>query len=420
MNTYSSLNRILALTLLSLVGLKVNAQFAAPIDNPFGLSEYQEGHFVNPIFVDFDNDGDKDMMSTMVLDGGLGPEFAGFELWENIGTAQDPFFSEPIWNPYGLEMVGGNAFSNYIAYAVCPGDLDNDGDVDLLASVRHRVGNEWQDLFKYYENVGTDGVPMYGSPEENPFELIDNEDLGSPHLSDYDGDGDLDLLHTVFGETDNMFVRENIGTISSPEYTESVPLNIEVISDYGYINKISSGDLDNDGDLDMICGVRLGGEFRIYLNSGEGTFQEVEPNTFELLPAEIPHYPILVDLDNDEDLDIITATRTESSPDKFNFRYFENLSVSMGMGSAFQSIQLLEIHVRVGPNPTSSLLKVQTNGTVEMNEIRLYDLSGKEVLFRLVNASEFSFDMSPLKNGYYILKLETDQGIFSRKVCLRK
>ncbi|HYG50582.1 MAG TPA: VCBS repeat-containing protein, partial [Flavobacteriales bacterium] len=111
--------------------------FAAPVTNPFGLSN--AGYYTTPAFVDLDNDGDLDMLS--------GLEDGSLIYYQNTGTVSAPAFAAGITNPFGLSM-GPSVYDSKPAFA----DLDGDGDQDMLS------GDQYGDFY-YFLNTGTATAP---------------------------------------------------------------------------------------------------------------------------------------------------------------------------------------------------------------------------------------------------------------------
>jgi hypothetical protein len=110
-------------------GVDTLANFAAPLQNPFGITPADT--FGSPALVDIDHDGDLDLF--------VGEYYGDMLYFENTGSANSPVFAPLITNPFGL--VPTNDY-NLPAFA----DLDDDGDEDLL------VG-EYYGSFQYFQNT---------------------------------------------------------------------------------------------------------------------------------------------------------------------------------------------------------------------------------------------------------------------------
>lgn len=67
------------------------------------------------------------------------------------------------------------------------------------------------------------------------------------------------------------------------------------------------------------------------------------------------------------------------------------------------------------PNPTDGLVHVNTTGTAAQ-KVQVFDISGKMILERDANGSEFTVDLSNCDTGSYIMRVITDKGIETCKV----
>ena len=81
------------------VGGISNATQAAPLTNPFGLSDV--GNSANPTLADLDGDGD--------LDALVGNSNGNTLYFQNTGNATAASFAAPLTNPFGLSDVGYRA-----------------------------------------------------------------------------------------------------------------------------------------------------------------------------------------------------------------------------------------------------------------------------------------------------------------------
>ena len=133
-------------------------------------------------------------------------------------------------------------------------DMDRDGNVDYLADAGGR--KEPGVLILFGKGDGTFGrkrlIP--GALEE-----------GGAVPVDIDGDGDLDLLLTRRGyNPPGRRILLNDGRLNFTDVTKRAGLTARGGSIHG------AGDLDHDGDLDLIC--VEADAFAVYLNDGRGRF----------------------------------------------------------------------------------------------------------------------------------------------------
>ncbi|MCB9684648.1 MAG: VCBS repeat-containing protein [Alphaproteobacteria bacterium] len=166
-----------------------------------------------------------------------------------------------------------------------PGDLDGDGDLDLLTI---EYGNPWS----YSRGVVTlfDGATRTygGSRIVYTTNYAEHRD---PKLVDLDSDGDLDLLvcsdYSILG----WFEGHGDGTF---EPLAPIP-GVSV-----YARTADAADLDGDGDLDLIYGA--GPNVRWLENQG-GTFA-TRGNLAQVVGATHIDGVLAADLDGDGDLDL--------------------------------------------------------------------------------------------------------------------
>lgn len=210
--------------------------YSTATTNPFGLVGIQN----KPSFGDLDGDGDLDLIT--------GKLFGGFYYFENVGDVNNPSFASATTNPFGLVAVGnGNTQPEFI-------DLDNDGDLDIL------VGDTNGDFYALTNTPVSDGMggfdPSFSASSANPFNLSRlPESNAYPVAVDFDEDDDLDLL--IRSSTGSIYYRENVGTISAPDFTGSYVSNpFSLPSGVGY-ESLAVGDIDGDGDDDIIYNDKL-------------------------------------------------------------------------------------------------------------------------------------------------------------------
>jgi hypothetical protein len=176
------------------------------------------------LVADINGDGHKDVVTSSATESSL--------VWyRNINGSLD--FDEG-------RFVGGTITEAAHQVAI---DVDNDGDLDIVAAAREG-GNNGNMLY-WFENMTGTGEFAEG---EIFSDLVDNPQFLA--VGDLDGDGDIDLA-SASKDDDKIAWYENEGG--------SFGVQIILTTTANGAQKVRLADLDNDGDLDVaFCSVNDG------------------------------------------------------------------------------------------------------------------------------------------------------------------
>ena len=184
---------------------------------------------------DFDGDGDNDLLTESTGTGLI-------EVHRNLdgaGTIGEPLF---VGRSEGTRSVVGE-------------DIDGDGDLDVLVSKSGSIisSTHLDNKVTWYENL--DGQGTFGRER-----VIDDTigDLGEVQAADIDGDGDKDVLLSVFQQSlnedqSNRF-RGAVVWYQNRDAKGNFGGRKDIDVELRLVHSAVAADLDRDGDQDVIVG----------------------------------------------------------------------------------------------------------------------------------------------------------------------
>ena len=288
-------------------------------------------------------------------------------------------------------FIGANKYSIYSSAAnssvsdVRLGDLDNDGDLDLvIANSRDSDGldpfeTKHQNL--WFINSGG-AQPLIGAGVSISLDKGDSFAVG---LVDYNNDGYLDIViggaGVSAGTTSDSTTKYYLNNQTISPFNSSTISNALPDSLSHSITDIEAGDVNNDGYADLYLSA-FGGGSNDYLYLHDGT---TNTNPYSISPTSIvftdsgnAYDGQLVDIDHDGDLDILGSHERKRNEIYFNdgssapFKDGGRQLLSESYSPTF-SIQMIDIDLDgdldiVEANEGSTLIYYNNETSVDLNK----------------------------------------------------
>ena len=354
------------------------------------MIELGEGAY--PVLFDADNDGKKDLIVGHLGYYNGNTNKSRLAYYKNIGSTTAPSFS--------LITKDYQALSTYNIFSMAPtfGDLDNDGDKDLI------IGDNNGQLH-YFQNIALSGAPALFSNHISSYQSIDVGNFAYPQLFDVNKNGTLDLV--IGSMNGKLSYYSNTGTLTSPTFSlqSSFFGGVDVRqTSIGSITGYSMPFMYSDaGVTKLFVGSEIGSIYAYNNIDGNltGTFNRTDTAIFNInegTRCSISYE----DITNDGKRDLFVGNHAGG------LAFFNSTNVNgVGIKELWKDEDIL-----IYPNPTSDKVTVTINDAVNLEiTISVFDILGNEVFKTTTFNNLIHIDVSYFSKGIYFIQFQSKNEI---------
>lgn len=245
------------------------------------------------LWVDYDNDGDKDLFATSIIGANKLYENNGSMVMKDV-TQGRGFFTEDLYS-YGASF----------------GDIDNDGDLDAFITHRDVITrNQYNYLYRNDNGVYTDITESAGL-------FLGNDLSFCAAFFDYDKDGyqDIYVSNDKYTVSNKLYHNLGDGTFEDVSETSGAGIAIDAMS-------TTIDDYNADGWLDIYVTNTTQGNYHLR-NNGDGTFTNLAESLGTIFNS-IGWGAVYLDADNDADLDLYVSGMLSGVDTRLHAAFYQN------------------------------------------------------------------------------------------------
>ena len=368
-----------------------------------GMIDFGTGAF--PVFVDINADGLLDIVAGNRETWNDGVGKSSLKLLINNGTPTEPSYEISDQDWLGLSKYNAETRS----FAPAFGDLDGDGDDDLLIGDR-------QGFLHYFENIAGAGQPMQFAFPVFQWKEINVGSYSTPFIFDVNKDGLLDLI--VGERSGNINYLPNLGTVDNPDFysNENEPPNNPF---FGKISTIVGGSaigfsqpvvLEFNETMYLFSGSDAGWLVQYEINQDSldgGSFNLVTDRFGGLREGFISRIGF-GNVNEDEYLDAIVGN------DRGGMTLFQSPITVDGIVNDEEVFSNHDFEIIIYPNPVDDYLMVGHQGIKKEFEFNIYNLLGQNVMTGKTKEGD-KINLESLQKSTYIIELNIDGQLFAEK-----
>ncbi len=214
-------------------------------------------------------------------------------VYRNLGTGGSvsaASFAAPVSLPSMSAIPGGAPNLGEIVVA----DFDNDGSLDVAAGTSSNTSGH----FTIFRNTSTVGSISFAAPVFFPFAYYSQ---GVMDAGDLDGDGKIDLISSTGTSPGNLWISQNLSTPGALDFAFGGAVSGTSTSGY---SDVMIADMNNDNKPEILAFGYNSAAIYTYQNTSSGGLISMNAPIVNAVPAASNSKITIGDLDSDGKLDI--------------------------------------------------------------------------------------------------------------------